>query len=144
MPDYDVIVVGAGNAALAAGVSARENGAERVLALEKAPIEMRGGNTHWSGGLLRIAFNAPRALERLVPDVEDHLPGFFDDVEPYTATKSPRGRKKAIRTEGHVCPNRKCPYFAVNSQELHALVGDGKRGKKKNIQYFKWLIHQQI
>ena len=32
---YDVIVVGAGNAAHAAAVSAREHGAERVLMLEK-------------------------------------------------------------------------------------------------------------
>ena len=54
MADYDVIVVGAGNAALAASVSARKAGAERVLVLEKAPEEMRGGNTHYSGGLLRI------------------------------------------------------------------------------------------
>ena len=54
MPDYDVIVVGAGNAAMAA-VSAREQGAGRVLMLEKAPRELRGGNTHYSGGLLRIA-----------------------------------------------------------------------------------------
>ena len=55
MTQYDVIVVGAGNAALAAAVSARENGAERVVVLEKAPREMRGGNTHWSGGVLRFA-----------------------------------------------------------------------------------------
>lgn len=49
MPEYDVIVVGAGNAALAAAVSAREQGARRVVALEKAPEELRGGNTHYSG-----------------------------------------------------------------------------------------------
>ena len=34
MTQYDVIVVGAGNAALAAAVSARENGAECVVVLE--------------------------------------------------------------------------------------------------------------
>lgn len=51
MQDYDVIVVGAGNAALAAAVSAKENGAARVLVLEKAPREGRGGNTHWAGGV---------------------------------------------------------------------------------------------
>jgi tricarballylate dehydrogenase len=85
MPDYDVIVVGAGNAALAASVSAREHGAEQVLVLEKAPLEMRGGNTYWSGGLLRIAFNAARELERLLPQAAHTLPGFFEQVEPYTA-----------------------------------------------------------
>ncbi len=37
MAAYDVIVVGAGNAALAAATSARENGAERVLVLERRP-----------------------------------------------------------------------------------------------------------
>jgi tricarballylate dehydrogenase len=85
MPDYDVIVVGAGNAALAASVSAREHGAATVLVLEKAPRQMRGGNTFWSGGLLRIAFHAARDLERLIPDAAEQLPGFFDHVEPYTA-----------------------------------------------------------
>jgi tricarballylate dehydrogenase len=85
MSDYDVIVVGAGNAALAASVSAREHGAAAVLVLEKAPREMRGGNTYWSGGLLRIAFNAARDLARLIPAAAEQLPGFFDHVEPYTA-----------------------------------------------------------
>ena len=37
MSDYDVVVIGAGNAALAAANSAKENGAERILVLEKAP-----------------------------------------------------------------------------------------------------------
>jgi tricarballylate dehydrogenase len=85
MTDFDVIVVGAGNAALAAANSARENGAGRVLVLEKASREERGGNTHFSGGLLRIAFNRGRDLEPLVPDAEAEVPGFFEDVEPYSA-----------------------------------------------------------
>ena len=67
MAEYDVIVIGAGNAALAASVSARGAGAERVLVLEKAPEQDRGGNTHYSGGLFRFAFNRPDDLLRLVP-----------------------------------------------------------------------------
>ena len=55
--DYDVIVVGAGNAALAAGVSARDAGARKVVVLEKAALEHRGGNTFFSGGLFRVAFD---------------------------------------------------------------------------------------
>src|SRR5579872_4643537 len=83
MVDYDVIVVGAGNAALAASVSARENGADRVLVLEKAPREMRGGNTHWSGGVLRFTFEKPEELAPLLPDVEKQYERFYDGVTPY-------------------------------------------------------------
>src|SRR5579863_5908972 len=42
--EYDVIVVGGGNAALCAAMAARGAGA-RVLVLERAPEHMRGGNT---------------------------------------------------------------------------------------------------
>jgi len=83
MPEYDVIVVGAGNAALAAAVSACEQGARRVMALEKAPEELRGGNTHYSGGLLRFAFDRPEDLLRLVPQAEQRIPGFVKGVQPY-------------------------------------------------------------
>ncbi|MEA3075025.1 MAG: tricarballylate dehydrogenase [Alphaproteobacteria bacterium] len=84
MTEYDVIVVGAGNAALAAAVSARENGAECVVVLEKAPREMRGGNTHWSGGVLRFAFDDPREIGPLLPGVEDEIEDFYDGIQPYT------------------------------------------------------------
>src|SRR5437879_4129669 len=84
MADYDVIVVGAGNAALAASVSARNSGAERVLVLEKASEEMRGGNTHYSGGLLRIAFDRTDDILRLVPKARE-LEGFVEGIEAYPA-----------------------------------------------------------
>ncbi len=83
MSAYDVVVVGAGNAAHAAALSAREQGAERVLMLEKAPRELRGGNTHYSGGLFRIAFDRPEQLLALAPDAERRLPGFLSGVQPY-------------------------------------------------------------
>jgi tricarballylate dehydrogenase len=44
MREYDVIVIGGGNAALCAALAAR-HGASRVLVLERAPENMRGGNT---------------------------------------------------------------------------------------------------
>ena len=84
MADYDVIVVGAGNAALAAAVSARENGASRVVVLEKAPRAMRGGNTHWSGGVLRFAFDDPREIGPLLPGVEQEFEDFYAGIQPYT------------------------------------------------------------
>ncbi len=84
MEEVDVIVVGAGNAALAAAVSAKENGAKKVVVLEKAPREMRGGNTHWSGAVLRFWFDNPRDIEPLVPDAEKDFENFYEGVTPYT------------------------------------------------------------
>ena len=43
-PDYDVAVVGGGNAALCAAIAARRAGA-RVVVLERAPRDFRGGNS---------------------------------------------------------------------------------------------------
>ena len=59
------------------------------------------------------------------------------DVIPYADRKSTRGRKKDVATQGHACPNLDCDYFGVSDQQLHAIVGDGKRGIHKNIQYLQ-------
>src|SRR5690349_5308528 len=83
MQEYDVVVVGAGNAALSSAVSAHENGA-KVLVLEKAPRDMRGGNTHWAGAVLRIAFDEPRELAPLLPGIEEEYENFYEGITPYT------------------------------------------------------------
>ena len=74
---YDVIVVGAGNAALTAAISARQKGA-RVLVLEKAPEAERGGNSRFSGGLFRFAYEG---IEDLKPLRQDVPPEEWDRVD---------------------------------------------------------------
>ncbi|MBM1171924.1 FAD-dependent tricarballylate dehydrogenase TcuA [Microvirga arabica] len=63
---YDVVVVGGGNAALCAAISAHENGA-RVLVLEAAPYEERGGNSHYTGGAFRFAYRGVEDLMQIAP-----------------------------------------------------------------------------
>lgn len=52
----DVLVVGAGNAALCSAISAHEQGA-KVLIIEAAPLEERGGNSFFTGGAFRFAYD---------------------------------------------------------------------------------------
>lgn len=55
---YDVLVIGGGNAALCAALSARERGAS-VLLLESSPREWRGGNSQHTRNL-RCMHDAPQ------------------------------------------------------------------------------------
>jgi len=57
---YDVLVIGGGNAALCAAVTAREAGA-RVLLVEHAPRAMRGGNSRHTRNL-RAMHPAPTSV----------------------------------------------------------------------------------
>ena len=66
----DVIVVGAGNAAMCAALSAQEAGA-RVLVLERAPEGDRGGNSAHSGGAFRTVYDGVEDLKRIVPDLTE-------------------------------------------------------------------------
>jgi tricarballylate dehydrogenase len=67
---YDVVVVGGGNAALCAALSAREQGAN-VLVLERAPEEKRGGNSAFTGGGFRLVHHGADDIKKIVPDLTD-------------------------------------------------------------------------
>ena len=69
---YDVIVVGGGNAALCAALSARET-ATRVLVLERAPEDEAGGNSRFTAGLMRIVYAGVDDLAKLIDLSTDEI-----------------------------------------------------------------------
>ena len=66
--NFDVVVVGAGSAALNAALSAKEQGS-KVLVLEKAPEHLRGGNSYFTGGLFRFAYSGLEEIVNLLPEI---------------------------------------------------------------------------
>ena len=82
MSAWDVVVVGGGNAAMCAALSAREAGA-RTLVLEKAPEAWRGGNGFFTAGGFRFAFKSFEELRAIVGDMSDEEAAAME-VDPYT------------------------------------------------------------
>ncbi|MEZ5909474.1 MAG: FAD-dependent tricarballylate dehydrogenase TcuA [Hyphomicrobiaceae bacterium] len=68
--DADVIVVGAGNAAACAAFAARDAGA-RVIMLEAAPKDERGGNSTYTAGAMRTVYSGAEDVVTLVPDLSE-------------------------------------------------------------------------
>ena len=63
-----MVVVGGGNAALNAAIAAGEAGAE-VVVLERAPFELRGGNSRFTAGAMRTVYNGVEDLRQLMPEL---------------------------------------------------------------------------
>jgi tricarballylate dehydrogenase len=93
-PQYDVVVVGAGNAAFCAALSARES-CGRVLVLERAREDEAGGNTRFTAGAMRVVYDGVSDLRKLMPDLTDDeiartdfgtytADQFFDDMSRVT------------------------------------------------------------
>ncbi|MFJ8235157.1 FAD-dependent tricarballylate dehydrogenase TcuA [Ureibacillus sp. NPDC094379] len=83
--DYqtDVVVIGAGNAAMCAAISASENGA-KVIVLEKSPEQEKGGNTTYTHGSIRFAYNDQNDIKEIIPDMEEedfHITDFGSYTE---------------------------------------------------------------
>jgi tricarballylate dehydrogenase len=68
MQGIDIVVVGGGNAALCAALAAQEHGA-KVLVLECAPEDESGGNSRFTAGAIRFAYDGVEDLKTLMPDL---------------------------------------------------------------------------
>ncbi|MGE0748389.1 MAG: FAD-dependent tricarballylate dehydrogenase TcuA [Rhodospirillales bacterium] len=89
MDEYDVIVIGAGNAAGCAALAAREKVA-KVAMIERAPEDEAGGNTRFTAGSMRVVYDGVEDIKKLVElsDAEVAMTDFgtytqdqfFDDI----------------------------------------------------------------
>ncbi len=91
----DVLVIGGGNAALCAALTAREAGAS-VLMLEAAPREWRGGNSIHTRNI-RCMHDAPQdVLTETYPEEE-----FWQDLLKVTAGKTTEALTRHVIRESH-------------------------------------------
>ena len=65
-----IIIIGSGNAALCAGIAALEKGAE-VHIYEKADRDLAGGNTKYTAGAMRFAYENSKYLNQFLTNPND-------------------------------------------------------------------------
>lgn len=100
---WDVIIVGGGNAAFCAALATQEHG-QKILLLERAPEEESGGNSRFTAGAFRIVYNGVDDLRRLMPDVTDEEAA-ISDFGTYTRDQffDDMFRVTRYRTDGDLC-----------------------------------------
>ncbi len=138
MRQFDVIVVGKGNAALCAALSATEQGA-RVAMLEAAPVDESGGNSRFAGGVMRFAYDSVEDLKKLtdIPDDEakntdwdsNTTEEFYDDLYRVTSYRTDPELSEALITKSFEAMVWLCSQgvrFVPNYAAQSAIVA-GKR-----------------
>ncbi len=93
MQQFDVVVVGKGNAALCAALAARDDGASACL-LEAANVDESGGNSRFAGGVMRFIYNNVDDLRKLTDLTDEEAAAadwesntveqFYDDLYQVT------------------------------------------------------------
>ncbi|KAJ4482267.1 hypothetical protein J3R30DRAFT_3286479 [Lentinula aciculospora] len=80
---YDCIVVGSGNAGSCAALSAKENGCQKVLLVDKCSPDWVGGNGYFTAGAFRTVHDG---LDDLLPIVQNVTPEQANriDLDPYS------------------------------------------------------------
>ena len=110
MEKYDIVVVGSGNAALCAALSARDNGAKKVLIIEKASKKEAGGNSRYTNGSYRFAYKNFSDLKKIIPKLKQSKKidygkypksSFYDDMIKVTKNKTDKKLSKILVNDSH-------------------------------------------
>jgi len=135
---WDVLVVGKGNAALCAALAAIDQGA-RVAILEAAAEDESGGNSRFAGGVMRFAYDGVEDLQKLC-DIEENevrdtdwesntTDEFYDDLFRVTSFRTDAALSEILITrslETMVWLRSQGAHFSPNYRHQSAVV-DGKR-----------------
>ena len=135
---YDVIVVGKGNAALCAALSAHDTGA-KVVMLEAASEDESGGNSRFAGGVMRFAYETIDDLKRVTDITDEEIATsdfgtntreeFFDDLYRLTSYRTDADLSETLVTgslETMAWLRSKGARFVLNFGRQSGLV-NGKR-----------------
>jgi tricarballylate dehydrogenase len=108
MHQYDVVVIGKGNAALCAALAARDKGAS-VCMLEAANVDESGGNSRFAGGVMRFVYNNVDDLRRLTDLTDEEaadadwesntIEQFYDDLYQVTSYRTDPALSEALITQ---------------------------------------------
>jgi tricarballylate dehydrogenase len=139
---YDVIILGAGNAALCAAIAALEKGA-KVLALEKAPEYFRGGNTYFTGGIIRCAYNGIEDIKKLIPDMSPEEEAsvevgsysedeFYDDLMRVTEGLADPDLAQLLVSESHPT------LLWLREHGVRFVLSFGRQAFKRGDKYHFW------
>ena len=128
MPDFDVIVVGCGIAGLAAAVAAQQGGA-RVLVLERAPLDERGGNTRHTGAWLRM-----KSVDEVSDDFIEHFAanagGYLDPSLVHLTANDRENWPPTLRAMSFADPEVVATFAEEAPRTLKWLQGFGVRFEK--------------
>jgi tricarballylate dehydrogenase len=101
--EADVVVVGGGNAAFCAAFAAQEQGAS-VCMFERAPEDECGGNSRFTAGAVRFAYNGIDDVREIMPDLtKEELSNTDFNVYPEDQFFDDMFRITKYRTDPDLC-----------------------------------------
>ncbi len=129
----DVVVVGCGIAGLSAAVAAQQGGA-RVLVLERAPQDERGGNTRYTGAWLRM-----KSVDEVSDDFSEHFAvnagGFLDPSLVHETAKDRENWPPNLRAMSFADPEVVATFAEEAPPTLRWLQGMGVRFEKLEVPF---------